>query len=61
MLNFDLGKINANFVLLNDLYYARENAPHLGRSLQNLHISQGYIFRILQHFPTKLCNVTIKF
>jgi hypothetical protein len=53
-----------------NLYYARENAPHLGRKwcispcvilyklIQNLQISQGYIFRILQHFATKLCNFT---
>jgi hypothetical protein len=27
-------------------------------SIQNLQISQGYIFRILQHFATKLCNFT---
>jgi hypothetical protein len=26
--------------------------------IQNLQISQGYIFRILQHFATKLCNFT---
>jgi hypothetical protein len=26
--------------------------------IQNLQISQGYILRILQHFATKLCNVT---
>ena len=25
---------------------------------KNLQISQGYIFRILQHFATKLCNFT---
>jgi hypothetical protein len=24
----------------------------------NLQISQGYIFRILQHFAAKLCNFT---
>jgi hypothetical protein len=34
-----------------NLYYARENA-------QNVLISQGYIFLILQHFATKLCNFT---
>jgi hypothetical protein len=27
-------------------------------SIQNLQILQGYIFRILQHFATKLCNFT---
>ena len=26
--------------------------------MQNLQISQGYIFRILQHFADKLCNFT---
>jgi hypothetical protein len=26
--------------------------------IQNLQILQGYIFRILQHFATKLCNFT---
>jgi hypothetical protein len=26
--------------------------------IQNLQISQGYIFRILQQFATKLCNFT---
>jgi hypothetical protein len=51
-----------------NLYYARENAPHLGRKWcilpcviqinTNLQISQGYIFCILQHFAAKLCNFT---
>jgi hypothetical protein len=27
-------------------------------SVQNLSTLQGYIFRILQHFATKLCNFT---
>jgi hypothetical protein len=26
------------------------------KSIQNLQTLQGYIFRILQHFATKLCN-----
>jgi hypothetical protein len=26
--------------------------------IQNLRTLQGYIFRILQHFATKLCNFT---
>jgi hypothetical protein len=28
------------------------------KSIQNLQTLQGYIFRILQHFATKLCNFT---
>ena len=28
------------------------------QNIQNLQISQGYIFHILQHFTTKLCNFT---
>jgi hypothetical protein len=28
------------------------------KSIQNLQTLQGYIFRILQHFSTKLCNST---
>jgi hypothetical protein len=28
------------------------------KSTQNLQTLQGYIFRILQHFATKLCNFT---
>jgi hypothetical protein len=28
------------------------------KSKQNLQTLQGYIFRILQHFATKLCNFT---
>jgi hypothetical protein len=28
------------------------------KNLQNLQTLQGYIFRILQHFATKLCNFT---
>jgi hypothetical protein len=28
------------------------------KSIQNLKTLQGYIFRILQHFATKLCNFT---
>jgi hypothetical protein len=28
------------------------------KSMQNLRTLQGYIFRILQHFATKLCNFT---
>jgi hypothetical protein len=28
------------------------------KSIQNLQILQGYIFHILQHFATKLCNFT---
>jgi hypothetical protein len=28
------------------------------KSIQNLQTLQGYIFRILQHFETKLCNFT---
>jgi hypothetical protein len=54
----------SNFVLI----CITQNAPHLGRKwcvfrakyklIQNFQISQGYIFRILQHFATKLCNFT---
>ena len=35
------------------------NVVHLARAqyIQNLQISQGYIFLILQHFATKLCSV----
>jgi hypothetical protein len=29
------------------------------KSIQNLQILQGYIFRILNHFVTKLCNLLI--
>jgi hypothetical protein len=29
-----------------------------GPNVQNLQISKGYIFRILQHFAAKLCNFT---
>jgi hypothetical protein len=28
------------------------------KSIQNLQTLQGYIFRILQYFATKLCNFT---
>jgi hypothetical protein len=28
------------------------------KSIQNLQTLQGYVFRILQHFATKLCNFT---
>ena len=28
------------------------------KSIQNLQTLQGHIFRILQHFATKLCNFT---
>jgi hypothetical protein len=28
------------------------------KSIQNLQTLQGYIFRILQHFATKLCKFT---
>ena len=28
------------------------------KNIQNLQTSQGYIFHILQHFTTKLCNFT---
>jgi type IV secretory pathway protease TraF len=49
--------------------YARENAPLSPQMwciifpreiklIQNLQISRGYIFRILQHFAAKLCNFT---
>jgi hypothetical protein len=52
-----------------NLYYARENAPFSAqmwcifpRVNTNLNkivqISQGYIFLILHHFATKLCNFT---
>jgi hypothetical protein len=38
------------------------NVVHLARTqyklIQNLQISQGYIFLILQHFATKLCSFT---
>jgi uncharacterized membrane protein len=44
--------------------FSRENAPlsafifpRVYKLIQNLQISQGYIFRILQHFAAKLCNV----
>jgi hypothetical protein len=32
---------------------------HVIKLIQNLQISQGYIFRILQHVAAKLCNFTI--
>ena len=51
-----------------NLYYARENVPlsaqmwcifpRVYKLTQNLQTSQGYIFRILQHFAAKLCNLT---
>jgi hypothetical protein len=28
------------------------------KHIQNMQTSQGYIFRILQHFATKFCNFT---
>jgi hypothetical protein len=31
------------------------------KSIQNLQIWQGYIFRILQHIATKLCNFSVLF
>ena len=33
--------------------------PHVIQTyIQNMQTSQGYIFRILQHFVTKFCNFT---
>ena len=50
------------------LYYAREidspigcwgiNFPFVIQNDRKLQISQGYIIRILQHFATKLWNIT---
>jgi hypothetical protein len=42
----------ANFVL------RAEIATFFGPNVQNLQTLQGYIFRILEHFATKLCNFT---
>jgi hypothetical protein len=36
--------------------YSNFRTPY--RSIQNFQTLQGYIFRILQHFTTKLCNFT---
>jgi hypothetical protein len=36
----------------------RSNFQTQYKSTQNFKILQGYIFRILQHFATKLCNFT---
>ena len=63
-----------NFQILYQFVLRRKNAPRLGRKwcifpcvIQNTtlkcefvvqQISQGYIFRILQHFATNLCNFT---
>jgi hypothetical protein len=38
--------------------WAESGAFSQYKLIQNLQISQGYIFRILQHFLTKLCYFT---
>jgi hypothetical protein len=45
-LNFDLGKKN-------EIHHHK-----FCKLVQNMQISQVYIFLILQHFATKLCNFT---
>jgi hypothetical protein len=34
----------------------RKLLPFSAQNIQNMQTSQGYIFRILQHFITKFCN-----
>ena len=55
----------ANFVLIyithGKMHHFRPKVVHFPVriiQIQNLQISQGYIFLILQHFAAKLCNFT---
>jgi hypothetical protein len=52
MLNFDLYKINANFVLIN-LYYARENAPTFGPMITKFANFAGLYFPHFTTFPNQ--------
>jgi hypothetical protein len=51
-----------NIAKMQNLYvnfvFRTEIVTIFGSNMQNMQTSQGYIFRILQHFVTKFCNFT---